>query len=221
MKLFIPIIFALISYTVHAQVTTSIGTHVGPTWSNQTWVHPLSVGDTIVRNYRLGYNAGGFIQVNFSERFVLQAGIGHHQKGFMEKEYVDIPGQQGQKLLKTDNYIDYTSFSINARYAFTNGRWQPYGLIGLMHNVRTGKASSPIYGIYFSNFNPWLENLTYGGGVVFKSKQLSVYLQAQQHIELMPAYKREGLVINHNAYGIRTGIIYHDLTGLLRKLRSF
>lgn len=200
-KLIIIIVITLITAaSANAQLYKGFGFKAGVSIANQmsetrnyTSTFPGFIGNTdnvYWEQYKVGFTAGIFKEINITQNFKTQLGINYSRKGYLYKVYTSNEF--------TDYYyfhynLDFITTELYGKYNFLNSKINPYILAGLrmdfylsqnsFYRTPNGDEDSK-NGTEITNYN--ILGASLGLGIDFPaSKLLTVFLECTYNPDLI------------------------------------
>lgn len=130
--------FSLFTLWSSAQ-TVQFGVRGGSNISGESR-HKYSTGSSISTDYRMGFNAGGVINLKLSEKLDVEADILYSMQGFKQDIYTTIEDMYNEIVVQTVT-SHYLNIPIVAKYYVANGLYVECGpqvgfLLGRTNNAK-------------------------------------------------------------------------------------
>lgn len=198
-KLIIIIAITLLAASsLNAQLYKGFGFKAGVSIANQmseySNLSPQSLSFTNTSSnvyweqYKVGFTAGIFKEINIAQNIKTQIGINYSRKGYLQKFYVS-----NSDYYYFHHNLDFITAELYGKYNFLNSKINPYILAGLrldfylsqnsFHRTPTGDEDSK-YGTEITNYN--ILGASIGLGIDFPaSKLLTVFLECTFNPDLI------------------------------------
>jgi hypothetical protein len=190
----------LAAATVNAQFYKGFGFKAGVSIANQmSEYNNLSSPSLSFTNnsdnvywhdYKAGFTAGIFKEVNIAQNIKTQIGINYSRKGYLQKIYTNFESSQYYYF---HHNLDFITAELYGKYNFLNSKINPYILAGLRMDFYLTKNSfyrtpngdeDSKYGTEITNYN--ILGASLGLGIDFPaSKLLTVFLECTFNPDLI------------------------------------
>jgi opacity protein-like surface antigen len=192
---------------VNGQLINNIRFNSGATISNQYWYY-----DTAIKSYHREFKTGvtfGLAAESLHKKWIrINYGLDYSTKGFNEIYDVSTSTSPNDtKQLLINNRIDYYTFYAGIKLQYPIKSFTPYVTGGVTHEVVSLARPHEIYAEQFNRFSPYNEGFFIGGGLEFKFKSITTFIEYNYSRDITPAFSKDELTIINRAYKCKIGLI--------------